>query len=291
MLELRRGSPSKDGDGLDDFDRAKKNIQRALAIDDAYMPAYNQLALYYLALAKQRAPAAKGKRVNENSLELGVLVCSQAARKDPKFAPIHNTAGLIYIELGNISAAAASFAQARALDPSLFEAHMNFAAVNMRFRGFENAEKAYRAALRLRPGDYDAHVGLALALRGQAGAPGDAKAVEASRELEAAKRIDPDRPEAYYNEAVLTQEYGEEDAKDPDASLKKASALFSTFIEKAKVARGGPKEGYQESVEKAKGRIADIKQIIIFRQQTAEEQRRAEDAMKQRSAEEAVQQD
>ncbi|HLM73626.1 MAG TPA: hypothetical protein VK459_13065 [Polyangiaceae bacterium] len=291
MLELRRGSPATDSDGNNDFDRAKKNIQRALAIDDAYMPAYNQLALYYIALAKQKAPAGRGKRVNENALELGALVCSQAARKDPKFAPIHNTAGLISIELGNISSAAASFAQARALDPSLFEAHMNFAAVNMRFRGFENAEKAYRAAIRLRPGDYDAHVGLALALRAQAGAPGDVKAIEASQELEAARRIDPDRPEAYYNEAVLTQEYGEENVKDPDAPLKKASALFTTFIEKAKVARGGPKEGYQDGVERAKGRIADINQILVFRQQTKEEQKRAEEAMKQRAAEEAVQQD
>lgn len=288
MLELRRGNPATDSDGSHDFDRAKKNIQRALAIDDAYMPAYNQLALYYMALAKQRAPAGRGKRVNENALELGALVCSQAARKDPKFAPIHNTAGLIHMELGNISAAAAAFAQARALDPSLFEAHMNFAAVNMRFRGFENAEKAYRAAIRLKPQDYDGHVGLALALRAQAGAPGDAKAMEAKRELFAAKQIDPDRPEAYYNEAVLTQEYGEEDAKDPDAPLKKASALFTAFIEKAKVARGGPKEGYQEGVEKAKGRIADIKQILIFRQQTEDEQKRAEEAMKQRAAEEAA---
>jgi Tfp pilus assembly protein PilF len=289
MLELRRGSPATDSEGNSDFERAKKNIQRALAIDDSYMPAYNQLALYYLALGKQRAPGAKGKR--DNALELGALVCSQAIKKDPKFAPIHNTAGLISIELEHISAAAASFAQARALDPSLFEAHMNFAAVNMRFRGFENAEKAYRAALKLRPGDYDAHVGLALALRAQAEAPGDAKTIEASKELEAARRIDPDRPEAYYNEAVLTQEYGQEDAKDPDGQLKKASVLFAMFIEKAKVARGGPKEGYQEGVERAKGRIADINQILTFRRQTAEEQKRAEEAMKQRAAEEAVQQE
>lgn len=290
MLELRRGSTATDSEGSSDFDRAKKNIQRALAIDDAYMPAYNQLALYYLALAKQVAPAGKGKKADQKALELGALVCSQAIRKDPKFAPIHNTAGLISMDLEQISAAALSFGQARALDPSLFEAHMNFAAVNMRFRGFENAEKGYRAAIKLKPSDYDAHVGLALALRAQAGAPGDAKASEASQELEAAKRLDPERPEAYYNEAVLTQEYGQEDAKDPDAQLKKAKALFATFIEKAKTARG-PKESYQEGVERAKGRMEDITRIITFRTQTAEEQRRSEDAMKQRAAEEAAQQD
>jgi hypothetical protein len=78
-----------------DFERAKRNIQRALALDDAYMPAYNQLALYYLALAKQRAPAAPsrqaGERERARARGAGVLA---GDRKDPRFAPIHNTAGL-----------------------------------------------------------------------------------------------------------------------------------------------------------------------------------------------------
>jgi Tfp pilus assembly protein PilF len=291
MLELRRGGSAADSDGADDFERAKKNIHRALAIDDAFMPAYNQLALYYLAAARRggagagvAGPSAKGRKADTKFLELAALVCSQAARKDRRFAPIHNTAGLVFMELGNTSAAAASFGEARALDPSLFEAHMNFAAVNMRFRGFEQAEGAYRAAIRLRPNDYEARLGLSLALRGQIKAPGDAKANEAFRELEAAKRIAPEQPEAYYNEAVLTQAFAEETGGDPDAPLHKAKALFGAFVAKASGARGAAGE-MREGVERAKGRMADIDQILIFRRQTKEEQRRAEEATKQRNAE------
>jgi tetratricopeptide (TPR) repeat protein len=44
----------KDAD-LADFDCAKLNLQRALAIDDGYMPAFNQLALYYFGSAKKKA--------------------------------------------------------------------------------------------------------------------------------------------------------------------------------------------------------------------------------------------
>jgi tetratricopeptide (TPR) repeat protein len=213
-------------------------------------------------------------------------------RKDPKFAPIHNTAGLVHMELEDISAAAAAFGEARRLDGSLFEAHMNFAAVNMRFRGFVRAEEAYRAATKLRPTDYDARLGLALALRAQASAPGDAKAAEAMSALLAAKQIDPNRPEGYYNEAVLTQEFGEEEKGDPDAPLHKAKALFGAFVAKAKGAPGGAPGGVsdelKEGIERAKERIADIDRILIFRKQTEDERRRAEDAMRQRESDDAA---
>ena len=144
------------------------------------MPAFNQLALFYLETAKQ-APgatrktrrslvatnAAKEKSVDTQALELAALVCSQAIRKNPSYAPIHNTAGMIQVELGNLNSAVQEFHTAAKLDPTFYEAQMNFAAVNLSFRGFEQAEEAYRAALEMRPNDYDAHLGLALALRGQ----------------------------------------------------------------------------------------------------------------------------
>src|SRR2546426_724121 len=42
-LQRQRGSATADEDGADDTARAKTNLQRALAIDDASMPAMNQL--------------------------------------------------------------------------------------------------------------------------------------------------------------------------------------------------------------------------------------------------------
>lgn len=62
MFQMQRDSQAG-GDGCkDDMERAVLNLQRALAIDDAYMPAFNQLALYYFNQAKKRAGAVRGKR-------------------------------------------------------------------------------------------------------------------------------------------------------------------------------------------------------------------------------------
>src|SRR5439155_17042782 len=52
MLYMKRRSTNPDQDGANDYERAKKNLQRALAIDDGYQPAFNPLALYYLEMAK-----------------------------------------------------------------------------------------------------------------------------------------------------------------------------------------------------------------------------------------------
>src|SRR5690606_28464870 len=123
---------------------------RALAIDDAYMPAFNQLAIYYMESAKKSAgmkgrrrglvvAGAKRAKVNQQQLELAALVASQAIQKSGSYAPIQNTAGLIQVQMDNFNGAVNSFARARKLDPKFFEAHMNYAAVNLSFRGFAEA--------------------------------------------------------------------------------------------------------------------------------------------------------
>ena len=57
------------------------------------------------------------KRADAQQLELAALVCSQAIRKNPNYAPIHNTAGLIQNELGQVNGAVQEFATAAKLDP------------------------------------------------------------------------------------------------------------------------------------------------------------------------------
>jgi tetratricopeptide (TPR) repeat protein len=246
------------GNGEADIAEAKRNFHRALAVDDRYMPALNQLALHYLAAAKRGGSNKAGAA----ALELTTLVCSQAIRKHPGYAPIHNTAGLAAAEQKNFSGAAEAFARARALDPAFFEAHMNYAAVNMAFRGFAEAEQAYRAALRVRPRDYDARLGLALALRGQIDDRNEGAQVEAARrELSEARAIAPDRPESYYNEAVLVQEFGAK-AEDPakrKQALQGAISLFKTFLAKA-----GGLPDLADAKRRATERIDEIDQIIGF---------------------------
>ncbi len=277
-LQMRRDS-DKSGDLCkNDFACAKRNLTRALAINDAFMPAFNQLAIYYLESAKKKAgrkrkgrrrrvsaASSRRKKADTAGLELAALVCSQALRKNPRYAPVYNTSGLISYELGDLSAAARAFGQARKLDTLFFDAHMNYAAVNQQFRGFKRAEDAYRQALKLQPKDYAAHLGLALALRGQINDVNFDKMLgEATKELEIAKKLQPNRAETYYNLAILTQEFRtREGGEAAEAVLKQAQTMYQDFVTKA-----GAEPVYADGVKRAKERMEEIGQMITFNQES-----------------------
>ncbi|MFO0550884.1 MAG: hypothetical protein U0271_21015 [Polyangiaceae bacterium] len=313
--QMKRRNAAADKDGPDDLSRARKNLQRALAIDDNYMPAFEQLATNYLLAARAgaksslsldamtRQPAATTGS-DRQMLELALLVASQGLRKNGEYAPLHNVAGIIYVELGDPTTAARRFAAARKLDQRLVAAHVNFAAVNLSFRGFAEAEEGYRAALALQPDDYDARVGLALALRGRIDEAQDAAAVydDATQQLAAARKLDESRPEADFNEAILIAEYGprvkglsQKDATD------KAVALYQRFVERARgradleaavddvtavptlpddqcMGAAGKKH------ECKRGRIFDLKDALAFAEESAAEQRRLDEEAKMRAA-------
>lgn len=167
-----------------------------------------------------------------------------------------------------VNGAVASFATAAKLDPKFFEAQMNYAAVNLSFRGFDQAQQAYQKALEMRPNDYDAHLGLALALRGQiTDANYDSQVTAVQAQLGAAKKVDGNRPDAYFNEGILTQEYkskGQDKAKQI-ATLNQAKTIFSSFIEKAS---GKPE--YDGAVKKAKERMEDITGVVTFLSESSE---------------------
>jgi len=190
---------------------------------------------------RKAAVFVKTKKADQQMLELAALVCSQAIRKNPKYAAIHNTAGLIQGELQDINGAVREFQTAAKLDPTFFEAQMNYAAINLSFRGFKAAEDAYRAAIRMRPNDYDAHLGLALAIRGSIdGTNFDKNVAEAQAELEQCKKLAPDRAETLYNEAILTQEYKAKGG-GPNAvpMLEQAATIFENFVARAQAEDGG----------------------------------------------------
>jgi tetratricopeptide (TPR) repeat protein len=287
MFQMQRDSDSvganchaksggKDVD-LQDFDCAKLNLQRALAIDDGYMPAFNQLALYYFGSAKKKAGsgrkfgrtiatnAALAKRGDIQQLELAALVCSQAVRKNQNYAPIHNTSGLILNELGQVNTAVKEFSSAAQLDPHFFEAQMNLAAINLSFRGYDKAETAYRKALEMHSNDYDAHLGLALALRGQIDDSNyDKQVASVQSELDTCKKLDSARPDAYFNEGILTQEYKAKSSGDVPKAVavyQQAKGIFQTFQDKA-----AGKNEYDGAVKKSKERVQDIDDTITFLQ-------------------------
>jgi tetratricopeptide (TPR) repeat protein len=300
-LQMDRGSDQADQDGKNDLERAQRNLQRALAIDDSYMPAFNQLAVYYLEQAKAKAGASakKGRRgrrsmdvsgvkgvdVDAQQLDLAALVASQAQRKNPNYAPIHNTIGLIQVQLKNFNSAVKSFGRARQLDPKFFEAHMNYAAVSLSFRGFEEAEKAYKDALKLRPNEFEAHLGLALAYRGQIGDSNfEAMVKGAQAELEQAKKIDGARAETYYNEAILTHEFRAKRAPGAAAIplLEKASQQYRDFVAKA-----GDAAEFSAAVKRSKERSTDIDDTIKFIKEGAQAEKDAAEAEKAAKEQEA----
>ena len=275
-LQMERGRSRATKARQTDLEAAQRNLQRALAIDDGYMPAYNQLAVLYLERARAAASrsgsaaahighlvvaGARRTRANQQQLDLAALVASQAMRKNPKYAPIHNTAGLIQVALGDFNGAVSHFRTARQLDPKFVEAHLNYAAVNLSFRGFEEAMHGYRAVVRLRPDSYEAHLGLALALRGQIrSSKGTSLVAQAQRHLDRAKKIAPNRPEAYYNEAILTQEFkAKSSEKQAKPMLRRALSLYEEFI-----ARAESRPRFSDAIQRSKQRQEDIKQMLAF---------------------------
>jgi tetratricopeptide (TPR) repeat protein len=288
-LEMERQSDQADSDGKNDLERAVKNIQRALAIDDTYMPAFNQLAIYYLEQAKAKAGKKSGRKarlvvsgaasaeVDQQMLDLATLVTAQGIQKNPKYAAIFNTAGLIEVEERHYNDAVKSFKKARDLDPKFFEAHMNYAAVNLSFRGFKEAEAAYREALKMRPKEYEAHLGLALALRGGIDDSNfDKNVAEAQQHLDECKKLEPDRPETYYNEAILTQEYKAKGSQEQAVPmLKKAAEIYRTFISKA-----GGNDAFAAAVKRAKERTQDIEDTVKFIEEGEAARKAEEEAQK-----------
>lgn len=278
-LQMVRGGSTAGPGCSDDLSCAQLNLQRALALDDSFMPAFNQLALYYLEQARGAAgkddsaelvvASRKKTRVNKQRLDLAALVASQAQKKNPNYAPIHNTTGLILVELENYNGAVKSFGRARQLNPKLFEAQMNYAAVNLSFRGFGEAADSYRKALELRPNTYEAHIGLALSLRGMVNNQNfDKNVAEAQKHLDAAKKLEPNRAEAFFNEAILFEEFRAKRAPDMNAQIaefEKAQKQYEAFISKA-----GGKSAYADAVKVSKERIQDINDTVTFMKESME---------------------
>lgn len=189
------------------------NLRRALAAHSDYLPAFDQLAQIYLA-ASEEQPAL---------LDLAEVVCRQAQMIDPEYAPIHNTWALIDIARGDLTAAAAKLARATELDPRLFEAWMNFGQLTLSQRAYEDAARAFAAARELRPNSYDAAIGAGVSLRGLSH-PEDAE-----RMYRAALEIDEDRPEAWFDLAVLYQEHRGGTVED----LDQAHTYLREFVSRA----------------------------------------------------------
>lgn len=315
----------KDDFGLeDDLARAQFWLQNALSINDSFMPAYNQLALFYLDKARAVAAkkpknklaaikkkgeeetaqekAEKAAKADLQTLELGLLVSEEASRRDPGYAGIWNTQGLILLEMGRTGSATKAFQNATTKDPKFFEAWMNYAAINLQFRGFGEAAKGYEAAVGLRPKDYDAKLGYAVAMRGQldayltakqdlerkenecldpdkSGSPmcGKIKAEappkikefgekfldfykKANTAYDGARDVDPGRPEAHFNKALLVEKYkAKAEGVKSALAYREAEKLYMDLASKF---AGNPK--WEKLVADAKSRAEEAGKAAKF---------------------------
>lgn len=268
----------------EDWGEAQKNVRRALAVNSDYITAFAQMALLYLQVAEK----------NRRMLDIVELVSQQATSRaneinsDPEgdtkvdpadIAPIHNIWGLALIQKGDVVSSVQQFDTARTLNPNFFEAHMNFGAVNLSFRGFKASEQAFRKAVQLEPKNYFAHLSLGAAQRGLE------QYDQARQSYEKARDIDPAAPGAYYNLALLMQDYLITSAGDMNAQiemLKKAKTVYREFINKCKGKRATecirkrPGEPDRDLRKAAQKRIKSCDQTISGLQEAQELAREVE---------------
>ncbi|MEN9579283.1 MAG: hypothetical protein RJA70_2292, partial [Pseudomonadota bacterium] len=95
------------------------------------------------------------------------------------------------------------------------------------------------------------------------------------------KKLDVARPEAYYNEAILTQEYRSKGSGDTSKTievLRQAITQYETFI-----SRAGSRPDFKDAVKVSKDRIQDINDTLQFTSET-ERLRKEEEEMNKAAA-------
>jgi len=221
---------------------AINNIHRALAVDSFNIEAYDMLATIVYDYAKSRS-----------QLEIARLICLQASKQDPDYAPIYNVLGLVLLRQEEVTRALAQFRKAVSLDPKLIEAHMNIGAITLSFRDYKSAEASFSTVLGLSPDKktkLDATIGLGVAFRGQR------RFEEAMKTYQQAEALSPGNPAIAYNRAILLQDYLFDAANPAKAltQLNEARLLLQRFVSSG--------SGHTKAVRDAQRRLRNIGEMI-----------------------------
>ena len=184
-------------------------------------------------------------------------------------ARIQNTLGLISLREKSVTEALKAFDRAVNLDPVYDESRMNLAAVSLNFRNYRVAEENFRNVLGRQPENYEALIGLGVALRGARDIDGaEAKYMEA-------QKLDPARPDSYFNLGLLYQDY--KSTEKP--ILEQAQSHYRSFLQRAKAPR------YAMLAKEANQRIRDIDDIYKALEEAARLQAEAEALQREAEAE------
>lgn len=221
--------------------QARDELSRALAVNTDNVKTYVLYALVYI----------EGWENNRSRLDLAKTLLDEGAKRDDKFAPLHNARGLVQMKRNNQGDALASFRKAVELDPNFVEARMNVGHITLAFRKYDTAEEQFTKVLELQPKNYEATVGLGAAQRGL----NKLDAAEAS--YKKAIELDSNRGTAYFNLGVLYKDFranSSNDVKASQQSFKQAREYFNTFLSKS--------DASKDDKEEAKQNISDCDKII-----------------------------
>ena len=245
------------------FDEAVGQLRRALALDAESMPAYQILASIYYTTAE----------ADRSKLRLAQLVCDEAKKINPDYAPIYNTLGLIKLRSKDVTGALTEFRKAATLDPGLSEAQLNIGAISLSARSYKQAEEAFQAVIKKVPNHFDATVGMGVALRGQRKADEAEqwynKALQLQVDPKMEPRLDAKKCGVLYNLGLLYQDYKNGTPED----MNKGKDYYNKFLACEKTD--------QDHIGDSRRRIKDIDDTF----KALEEQKKLEEELKKQQAE------
>jgi len=184
-------------DQMGDVASERKELQRAVALDNSFADAQNQLALL----------ALKGGDLDDAEQRF-----KKALAVDPNYAEAAGNLAIVYSERGNDADAAHWLQEALRLDPKYAKAYLNLGLLLARKGAFADAEQQLRNAIQIDPAYADAYAALGMV---QAKTGRNSDAVGSFRR---ALALDPNSAQAHLNLGIaLVDNY------DRSAGLKEFS--------------------------------------------------------------------
>ena len=168
------------------WEDARRHARNVLLGDADNMNAYLNLALTYF---------------RHRLVDTALLIADTALKRRPDAAALHNLMGLIYLKKDNSRLAMNSFSKALAANPSLVDAKLNLAALELSYGDFQSALDRFDSVLALLPDDPEIVMSRAVALRGLE------RYDEAAVGYKKALALDSSYVQAQYNLCVLHHQY------------------------------------------------------------------------------------
>lgn len=194
------------------WEDARRHARNVLLGDADNMNAYLNLALTYF---------------RHHLVDTALLITDTALKRRPDAGALHNLMGLIYLRKDNSRLAMGSFAKALEANPTLVDAKLNLAALELSYGDFKSALERFDSVLSAKPNDPEIVMSRAVALRGLE------RYSEAADGYTKALALDSTFVHAQYNLCVLHHQY----TNDWTAALENCKAYAATLPTRGKKRR------------------------------------------------------